>query len=181
MDRHPPQNSVSAFLHLFPYKMHWKNCYFCSLQRTANWHISRKMLFLFAHSFHIPNICLLPWLPHYSLGQRQLDCSLPSWSHLVQKGKERWKRQWVLHPRNHTFLHSRARPWITQGGSPSCPMAVLCWVSLSHWGAASLESSNNHSVFDRFADIFLFTVHSTSLYFDDTVITEDKAQNCYFP
>lgn len=62
MDRHPPQDSATAFLHLFPYKVHWKNCYFCSLQRSAKWHISSKMLLLSAHSFHIPNICLLSWL-----------------------------------------------------------------------------------------------------------------------
>lgn len=92
--------------------------------------------------------------------------------------------QAVLPPSSHAILHSRATPWITQGGSPSCPMAVLCWVSLSHWEAASLESHKNHSAaggIDGFADFVIHCTFHICIFWWHTVITEDKVQNCYFP
>lgn len=147
------------------------------------------MLSLSAHSFHIPNICLLSWLdgtmtPFCPI----IPCDRGNWLLTPQlvtfstkshrSGKD---SKAVLHPRNYTLLHSRARPWITQGRTPSCPMAVLCWDSLSHWEAVSLESSKNHSVFDGFADFATHHTFHICIFWWHTGTTEDKVQNCYFP
>lgn len=101
MDRHSSQVSATAFLHLFPYKMHWKNCYFCSPQRSAKRHISRKCSYcqLTLFTFQIYASCygwMAPCFPPapLSLVTETTDCSLPSWQNLLWKVKERWKRQW---------------------------------------------------------------------------------------
>lgn len=135
IDRHSPQASATASLHLFPYKMHWKNCYCCSPQRSAKWHISRKMLLLssplFSHPKYMPP-AMAGWhhaslLPHYPLWQTTAHS--PAGDIYYKKSKRDGKdSEAVLHPMNHTLLHSKARPWIIQGWKSSKTHSDFWWV-----------------------------------------------------
>lgn len=104
------QTSPSDFSHcLFAFvPIQRKNYYFCCIQRSVKSHICRQILCLSAHSFHIPNTCLLHWLygtmpPSCSI----MPCASGSWlatPQLVTSSTQSWGevKKAVLHPRCHT-------------------------------------------------------------------------------
>lgn len=164
MNRYQTQASATTFLHLFLIKMQGKNCYFCCIQRSAKSHICSKMLFLSAHSFYIPSICLLHWL----YGTMPSSCSIilgarGNWlatpqlvasSTQSQREVKKGARLFCIPGTTHSSLSSRVGPWIPQRGGPSCHTTVRCWEVLL-WILMILQ-------------ILSFIVPSTSVCFDDT-------------
>lgn len=175
-DRHPPQISATDFLHLIPYKMHWKNCCFCSLQRSAEWHISRKMILLSAHSFPIPDISLLPWMDGTMLPSCPIiPCDRHNWlltpqlvtsSTKSQREVAKTVRLFCIPGTTHFFTeeldHGSPRvevppvPWLCSVGSASATEKLLAY------------SSAKVIVVLMGLWILLLFIHSTSVFFDDT-------------